>query len=281
MKKEVFNRPVTEIIQERRSVRTFQNKNVSQETKKLLNSYLEEIQGPFASKVRIEWINNEGMIKETGGKIGTYGVIKGAQDYIVTIIEKTDEALIDLGYVLEELIVYATSLGLGTCWLGGTFKKSDLIGNMTIGKDEHLPIITPIGYPKNKSMTETLMRFAAGSNKRKEWDELFYTGTFKTPISKEDNPYTKALEAVRWAPSASNKQPWRVLQLDNKYHFYLNPTKGYGEKLGYDIQRIDIGIAMCHFQMVLEDLGINGNWTVDKPKIDEDGCTYISTWEAV
>jgi len=34
--------------------------------------------------------------------------------------------------------------------------------------------------------------------------------------------------------------------------------------LGYDIQRIDIGIAMCHFEMTLVEAGIKGSWRILK-----------------
>lgn len=53
---------------------------------------------------------------------------------------------------MEELILYATSLGLGTCWIGGTFKKGQFAKAMEVNQEEILPIISPIGYEsENKS----------------------------------------------------------------------------------------------------------------------------------
>jgi len=59
---------------------------------------------------------------------------------------------------------------------------------------------------------------------------------------------------VRIAPSASNKQPWRIVKIEGAWHFFLERTKGYGDGIIFkllklaDIQRLDMGIAMCHFE---------------------------------
>ena len=59
--------------------------------------------------------------------------------------------------------------------------------------------------------------------------------------------------------------------LDSKkgaVHFYLNRLNNYtGNKLGFEMQKIDIGIAMCHFELALWDDGISGEFYVDNPKI--------------
>ena len=60
---------------------------------------------------------------------------------------------------------------------------------------------------------------------------------------------------VRLAPSAVNRQPWRILVDQNCVHFYLKRTKGFnGGKI--DMQKIDMGIALCHFDLMCEELGI-------------------------
>lgn len=70
---------------------------------------------------------------------------------------------------------------------------------------------------------------------------------------------------VRIAPSASNKQPWRIVMDGNNFHFFLCRNKGYGKALGFDIQRLDIGIAMCHFESVMNELGFLGKWNDKNP----------------
>jgi nitroreductase len=278
-----FERPIIDIIKSRYSVRTYCGENLPEEIKNKLRHYISSIKGPFDSKVRLELIDSFEISEKADGKIGTYGVIKGAKDYIAAISESGEKDLEQLGYMLEKLVLYAASLNLGTCWLGGTFKRSEFAKLTALKQSETLPIVMPVGYPADKkSFLESFMRLAAGSNQRKPWKELFFNESFASPLEEGAlNAYAKALEALRFAPSASNKQPWRVLKKGDTYQFHLMSSKGYAEGLGFNIQRIDIGIAMCHFEMVLEELGVKGNWKIEElgPRsAHPDNMTYIVSW---
>lgn len=55
-----------------------------------------------------------------------------------------------LGYSFESLILYATSLGLGTCWLGGTFDHSGFASAMDLKEGYLFPAISPIGHFSGK-----------------------------------------------------------------------------------------------------------------------------------
>jgi hypothetical protein len=85
------------------------------------------------------------------------------------------------------------------------------------------------------------------------------------------------------APSASNKQPWRIIKGkdQNAFHFYLKRTPGY-ENIIKDIklQNVDMGIAMCHFELSAEELGLKGDWSVTDPQIKPNGMEYIVSWIA-
>ena len=83
------------------------------------------------------------------------------------------------------------------------------------------------------------------------------------------------MEAVRWAPSAANMQPWRIVKDKNQYHFYLEHTRSYTSTVEWDVQKIDLGIALCHFLSVCE-----GNFLIDEPEIEKGEYTeYIATVE--
>ncbi len=284
-KKQLNGKPVLEIIKSRRSVRSYSTDKLPDAVIEELKLYAKGIEGPFSPKVRLEFIDD--ILEKADGKIGTYGIIKGAQHFILAIMEDKENSLEQIGFVLEKLILFATSLGLGTCWMGGTFKRSDFAKLVDLKEGETLPIVTPIGYPKEqRSIVDHFMRYAAGSNQRKPWSELFYNEGFNIPMEIDDaKEHIEALEAVRLAPSASNKQPWRVLKKGNDYNFYLKSNMGYAEGLGFNIQKIDMGIAMCHFEMVLLEKGINGIWKFQDPQelnTEINNLTYIITWtEAV
>jgi hypothetical protein len=93
---------------------------------------------------------------------------------------------------------------------------------------------------------------------------LFFDDQLNNPISREAaGNLSIPLEMVRIAPSASNKQPWRIVRKGDAFHFCLSRTAGYGGVFkGIDLQRIDIGIAMAHFEHSSRELGVNGDWKV-------------------
>lgn len=278
-----FEKPITDIIKSRHSVRTYNSEKLSEELKSKLLEYAKDIKGPFDAKVRMELIDEIKASEMGSGKIGTYGVIKGVSSYVAAVVEEGDKSLEQLGYCLESLVLYAVSLGLGTCWLGGTFKKSQFSKIVNLKENEILPIVSPIGYEANKKrIVETIMRRAVGSDNRKKWNELFYNGNFQTSMDeKSAGNYASAFEMVRLAPSASNKQPWRILKQDNYCHFYIESAKGYSKALGFNIQRIDMGIAMCHFEMTMVEAGIKGHWINEYSRqlaVLNENMEYIISW---
>lgn len=268
-----------EAIKSRTSVRTYNNIPLDAKIKQEMINYLNEVSGPFDEVVRFSLLDLDDSLSNQ--KLGTYGIIKGAKNYILASTKKEPRSMEQLGYVLEKGILYATSLGLGTCWLGGTFKRQDFIKAINLQDGEILPIITPFGHATEKrSLLDSFMRMAAGSKSRKSFKELFFDENWGNALNPNlEKDYIKALEMVRLAPSASNKQPWRVLVKDNKFYFYLQRTLGYGGALGYDIQKIDMGIGMCHFELSMKELGVEGRWIVQEPDIEKnESMEYIITF---
>jgi len=275
----LFEKPISEVIKNRISIRKYSAKKLSPELKDKLSEYLLNLTGPFKVNTRFKLVDRDLLRKESDVKIGTYGIISGATSFIAAAVDKADNNLEELGYSLEKVILYATSLELGTCWLGGTFKKGEFAKAIALSEDEVLPVVTPIGYKSASiSLIGSFMRFAAGSKNRKGWEELFFNGSFSNSLRETDaGKYAVPLEMVRLAPSASNKQPWRIIMYNNEFHFYMQSAKGYAKALGYNIQRIDMGIAMCHFELTAKEMGINGVWKIQNPGIR--GVTeYLVSW---
>lgn len=280
-KDQIFNKAITEIIKDRISIRTYEPMMLDEKQRHNITEYINGIEAPFSGSVRFKIVDNETSLNNNI-KLGTYGVIKGASSFIASAVKLGELNLEELGYKLEKIILYATSLELGTCWLGGTFKKGEFSKAMKLEEGEILPIITPIGYKaKSKSVVEKLMRKVAGSNNRKQWDEIFFDGGFDKKLTVKDSGIFKdALEMIRLAPSASNKQPWRILKDKNMFHFIICHAKGYSNSLGFDMQRIDMGIAMCHFDLTLKENGILGSFKELEPniKMPNDSFEYIISW---
>jgi hypothetical protein len=277
---------IIETIKIRKSCRTYNNESIEPGKISELKQFLvTNTKTPFGSKVRFQLIDfNEMEIGELKN-LTTYGVIRGARQFIAGTVEKQPMAMEDYGYCMEKNILKATSMGLGTCLLGGTFKRSGFIGKINLGESELLPVISPVGYSSDKrSVVDRMFRFVAASDKRKPWHELFYLNDIYTFLAKEySGSFDTPLECVRIGPSASNKQPWRIIKVgdQNTFHFYLKRTPAY-ENIIKDIklQNIDMGIAMCHFDLSAKELGLKGDWNVNDPQIKSDDMEYIVSWIA-
>ena len=86
------------------------------------------------------------------------------------------------------------------------------------------------------------------------------------------------IEMVRWAPSAVNKQPWRVIAKDGAFHFYEKKDRGYVSDATGDLQKIDVGIGLCHFAAGLEEAGAAPVIITEDPGISvPEGVEYITT----
>lgn len=232
----------------RRSERSYNGQHLKEEDEKKLIMYIEDeknLIGIHGNKINIHYVKTIGPGVE---KISTYGVVKKAPSYLVTVCKNDQEGMIDCGYVFEKLVLYLRSIGVGTCWLGGTYKRSQL--KVSVGEGEIIPIISPIGYTATKrTFADKTVRRLAKSSTRCEFDDLFFYKDFATTI--KDDLLLERLEYVRMAPSASNKQPWRiVIDESDTAHLYIERTPDYGRgKLSYDIQMVDMGIAICHYEI--------------------------------
>lgn len=275
---------VVDIIKQRTSIRTYIPKPIDPKKKEeLINLLKSEIDSPFETKIRFELLEMDSKNNVNGKKMGTYGMIKGANTYIIGITNKSNKNIEHYGYIFEKMILLITSLGLGTCWLGGTFNRSNVGDMITLLENEFIPAITPVGNShKKRRKFESLLRTSIGANNRKSWNQLFFYKDFDNELSiKEAGVYKTPLEMLRLAPSASNKQPWRILKDDAYYHFYLSRNAGYGKILPYDIQCLDIGIAMCHFDLTSKEQGLSGKWILENPgyKTPNDETLYVISWQ--
>ena len=149
-----------------------------------------------------------------------------------------------------------------------------------VSDDEMMPCMSPLGYPAKKhSVKETLMRKGVGADSRLSTDKLFFDRTWNVSLKAEgSDELLDLMEMVRWAPSAVNKQPWRIVATDGSFHFYEKQDKGYvSEKTG-DLQKVDVGIALCHFVSGMESQRKKPDVVVQDPGISvPDGVHYIAT----
>jgi len=278
-----MNRPLfIKSIRQRISCRTYDGRVPDEETKGRLRAFFREnTRGPFGNPLRFELIDLTEAERAELKSLGTYGVIKGAGLFIAGAVTRGARSMEDFGFGMERNILFATTLGLGTCWLGGTLNRAGFARKIALEPGELMPAISPVGYAAGKrSLTDRAFRFMAKSDKRKPWQELFFDGRPDTPLSRElAGPLGEVLEAVRIGPSASNRQPWRIVREGAAFHLFLARTPGYDKMLGeIRLQEVDMGIALCHFELAAGELGVRGSWREAKPSFAAGVWEYVVSW---
>jgi len=270
-------------IDVRKSIRTFQKKPLNSDDLGKISNYLnklENLEGPFGNQFEFKLLIEQETLEKD--QIGTYGFIKNPQGYIFgsSIIET--KSLFDYAFVLENIVLYLTALGIGTCWLGGRFRKQEAMSQLTLSENEIIPAITPIGYAHDKKrLKEKMIRTVLQARKRKSENELFFYEAFGQPLGDRGKEFQRALHYVRVAPSAQNKQPWRLIFNSDlsQVHFYVtNPLADHPLYM-CEPQYLDIGIAYNHFKAGLDEVEISGKLKMAEPDIEiPDEIFYITSW---
>lgn len=132
------------------------------------------------------------------------------------------------GYFGQEIVLTAESMGIATCWVGGTYDRSACLAYLS--KGERLVCVIAMGYTASTALsraphrsTKSLQQLGSASDDTPEW---FYD----------------ALNAVQLAPSAMNRQgvcfAWRE---DGAVEGCATDSESFS--------MVDLGIAKLHFEI--------------------------------
>lgn len=216
-------------IEMRCSRRTHIDKPIDNEKVRILEKLMEEVNKE--GKLHLQLVVNDGKAFQSIRK--SYGLFTGVQNYIA-LVGKEDEFFREkIGYYGERVVLEATKLGLGTCWVAGSFDKKSC--NCIVDEGEILIAVIAIGnIPAEHTLKEKIIvKIARGKskavNEMYEYDEVV------------PDWFKAGMEAVQKAPSAMNKQPVKF--------YYKNSTVTASVEGGKDYQGIDLGIAKLHFEI--------------------------------
>lgn len=261
---------IEKLVRERRSVRTFDGRELTAEDKEKLCKYMASMDNPYGLPVEFKLLPKMGC-----------PVVVGTDLYIGAKMKDTPHLNEAFGYAFEKLVLYAQSLGIGTVWIGGTMDRGAFEKAMELSDDEVMPCVSPLGYPAKKmSVREKMMRKGVKADIRLSFEEIAFCNDFHHSFSTDAvGKLFLPIEAVRLAPSAVNKQPWRIVVMDDIVHFYLQRSKNFGSGR-IDMQKIDMGIALCHFELTAKEQGISTEFVIEEPNIPlEDGIEYIASYK--
>lgn len=265
---------IEKLVRDRRSVRAYDGRALNKEDFEKLAAFIETLDNPYGIPIEFKFLN----AKEQGL---SSPVISGTDTYIGGKLQRVPHFEEAFGYSFELLVLYAQSLGIGTVWIGGTMDRGAFEREMELDENEVMPCVSPLGYTAKKmSVRETVMRKAIKADSRVSFDKIFFDGSFDAPLTEEKaGRLAFPLEMVRWSPSAVNKQPWRVVVADNAVHFYLKQAKNMASTSAGNMQKIDLGIALCHFALAAKESGLDAEFSISDPQLKADENTvYIASY---
>lgn len=195
----------------------------------------------------------------TDGRIGTYGVIRGAQGFLALCYGPLSLlSAVNAGIIMEHIVIWLTQHGIASCWLGGTFSRGEAAGLAHLKTYEKMPAVVAYGIAApNESMMSRVMKWAVKSKQRKPFDELFEVSAV--------SPFREALEMMRRAPSSLNKQPWRAVETQDGIDFYVTENT--------DSNRLDLGIGLGNFTLAAPE----GEF-YQHSEAPFKNYTYITSW---
>jgi len=272
----------------RKSVRSYGDARFTNEERAFVEAVLaKHTKGPLGNTCKFVLLDNASSSEDAENKLGTYGFIKGMQHYIAGSVSKNSHgAFEDYGYCLEGIVLELTQHGYATCWLAGTFQRDLLQSRLSLSDSEIIPAITPVGFSAGKRrFMENLLRSVAGADNRKDPKDLLFASDAKTPFSKENlNALVSVFDSVRIGPSASNKQPWRLVVLDTEKKaiaLCIDEDEKYTNAIsGMKVQNLDMGIALKHFEVALENAKIKGSWDFSSYGKPLGAFKQVAVWSA-
>ncbi|MGE5652775.1 MAG: nitroreductase family protein [Bacillota bacterium] len=238
-------------ISERHSTRSFRQETVDEE---VLGSLAYTCGRSTLPGVRSILISQPAE-KILRGLIGGYGAISGAQAFMA-FVGDTEHPLMqeNIGYLGEAMILEATRLQLGSCWVGGFFREEEVKRHIELKPSERVLCVCPVGYPMlRQGLKDILFKRLAHSAERKPLSQI------TTGLSEERWPewVRSGLDAARIAPSAANRQPWLFEVADDAVTISIQGQDNANGKLS---KRLDCGIAMLHFEIGARHAGAIGEW---------------------
>ena len=170
--------------------------------------------------------------------------------YVALVGPTGPEAEERLGRYGEQLILFATQLGLGTCWVASTYDQATT--RVELGEGEKLHCVVPIGYAPTKfPLKQRTLR--AGLRSRDKKLDVLWQGS--VPFASAPEWIQAAVIAAQKAPTAVNMQAYTFVQEAEDA-----PIKAVIPEVERGLEYIDLGIVKLHFELAAAACGVVGTW---------------------
>jgi len=260
---------IREAIRRRISVRHYKSQLVPGEIlQSVVKSGASSVALDDKIKIRFHLIKEGRQVAERMTYLtGARFLFGSSPHFIIATSEEKSLFMLNMGFCMEQMILFATEQGLGTCWIGGLFTEERIGDLVRLGKNERVIALTPIGYPDTSfygRMTHDLIELgAANFGRRKPLKQIAVGSEWGSPLETQDSELLEALECARLAPSWVNAQPWRFLVNGKEIIAVADASGRYSSvRDGKHYYRLDVGIAMAHFFLAAKEMGWDGKWQV-------------------
>lgn len=204
-----------DVMNQRHVVRKFTNKPISEELVKKLNDRVSDDNEKSGLSMKLVINNSKGL-----NTVAKMFFAKGVKNYVILAGSDSENLNEKLGYYGADIMLYAQTNGLNTWWIGSTFNRNvDKIvpGNKVIG-------IIAVGYGATQGVAHKSKTSAEVSEYMGEEPEWFKQG----------------VQAALLAPTAMNKQPFKLVGKDTNVNITCD---------GDGFTGVDTGIVKYHFEL--------------------------------
>ena len=243
-------------IRLRQSTRRYSDRHVGDDQLQYLLEFASRVRHIHTPGIRVDLVDGQEQAARVLARYaGVYGLVQGAPHLLIGLLpEDTDEARLDLGFVLEQVVVEATRLGLATCWMTGSYHPGLAAREIELQEGEIVAAAVSLGYPRSDQrarLHDGLIRRIVRATRKRPLEEICFEGRWGHGWKPEeaDPLLVELLEYARLAPSAHNGQPWRFLVNRDRISLTL-----------ISAQPIDAGITMAHVELAAGELDVAGYW---------------------
>lgn len=148
---------ILEAIKERRSVRVFKDRDIDE--KKIIEIIIAGSYAPSGHNNQ-PWsfvIVKDKSLKEEISNLTAYKkIVSNANALIIVFLDKVrsydrDKDLMAIGACIQNMLLYAHSIDLGTVWLGEILKNKERLRQMfEIQPEKEVMAVIAVGYPLKK-----------------------------------------------------------------------------------------------------------------------------------
>ncbi|MBM7614992.1 nitroreductase family protein [Alkaliphilus hydrothermalis] len=256
------------LIENRISVRDFRDIHVDKSKMIQLINYSEGIKG-LLEDIKVDFIFvSDGKIKRNllKGKVGYKGHIVEAPHYIVMTSEEKPQYLQNASYMMEELLLKANELDLGTCWLT-VEDEEGLRKDLELTNAGKIVAMAALGYPKGRvpfTPKSTSTRISL-------YEFVYHEKWGEEPKENEleSRGLMNILYHIRMAPSWKNQQPWRLIIDGEKLILVVG-----GEEIPQKSLLLDSGIMMLYLERIFNEAGIRVRWELYDDDLENIYETY-------